>query len=142
MLILPRASTCGLSRCRGGSSMSPSAPGSSARLREAGFRLATWLLKNSQNQGTMSCFMKTFKVVDDDGEEQWLGRERRIKAMHLTSQQVNIIIIITIFFIILILRISTPGCGGHDRPERSQRGRNPKEPSHQIQQPPHLCRIC
>ena len=28
-----------------------------------------------------------FKVVDDDGEEQWLTPERRIKAMHPTSVQ-------------------------------------------------------
>ena len=27
------------------------------------------------------------KVVDDDGEEQWLTPERRIKAMHPTSVQ-------------------------------------------------------
>ena len=27
------------------------------------------------------------KVVDDDGEEQWLNPERRIKAMHKTSSE-------------------------------------------------------
>ena len=30
------------------------------------------------------------QVVDDDGEEQWLTPERRIKAMHPTSVQGNI----------------------------------------------------
>ena len=29
-------------------------------------------------------------MVDDDGEEQWLSPERRIKPMHTTSVQVNL----------------------------------------------------
>ena len=33
---------------------------------------------------------KKIKVIDDDGEEQWLTPERRIKAMHPTSVQGNI----------------------------------------------------
>ena len=32
-------------------------------------------------------FIQNFQVVDDDGEEQWLTPERRIKAMHPTSVQ-------------------------------------------------------
>ena len=32
-------------------------------------------------------FIRKFQVVDDDGEEQWLTPERRIKAMHPTSVQ-------------------------------------------------------
>ena len=31
--------------------------------------------------------MMLFQVVDDDGEEQWLTPERRIKSMHPTSVQ-------------------------------------------------------
>ena len=35
------------------------------------------------------------QVVDDDGEEQWLTPERRIKAMHPTSVQGNLTTIST-----------------------------------------------
>ncbi len=34
-------------------------------------------------------YLVSFQIVDDDGEEQWLTAERRIKAMHPTSVQVS-----------------------------------------------------
>ena len=71
---------------------------SSARRREAGFRFNSEYDHTIVDNGFDECKIEDdyngyndnneSKVVDDDGEEQWLSPERRIKPMHTTSVKV------------------------------------------------------